>query len=242
MLHDNTQKRRIYVADDERNIRELIKSFLVSSGYGVDTFETGDLLYQAFLHEASDLIILDVNMPGTDGFTLCERIRSQSNVPIIIVSARDSEFDRITGISLGSDDYLVKPFSPSELVARVNGIFRRINLIQNSIDLGKQPQEDYVFGDLAIDEKLRVAKHDGLPIDLSPTEYDFLKYLVAHKDRAVSRDELLKEVWQYDFDVDTRATDDVVKRLRKKIAHTNVRIGAVWGFGFKLEIQEIQTQ
>lgn len=231
-------KKRIYIADDERNIRELIRSFLASGGYLVETFENGDALYQAFTEAPSDLVILDVTMPGTDGFAICEQIRAQSPVPIIIVSARDSELDRISGISIGADDYLVKPFSPSELVARVHALFRRITLSQSAETTQKPQAERLTFGDLTIDEKQRQLYYHGGPIEVSPTEYDFLRYLFLHSDRAVSREELLKHVWQYEYEVDTRATDDVVKRLRKKLQATNVRIGAVWGFGFKLELQQ----
>lgn len=231
-------KKRIYIADDERNIRELIRSFLASGGYQVEAFENGDDLYQAFSKAPSDLVILDVTMPGTDGFAICASIRAQSPVPIIIVSARDSELDRISGISIGADDYLVKPFSPSELVARVHAIFRRMALNAVADPALKPNSQLLTFGDMTIDEKQRQLYYRGGPIEVSPTEYDFLRYLFLHSDRAVSREELLKHVWQYDFDVDTRATDDVVKRLRKKLQGTDIRIGAVWGFGFKLERQQ----
>ena len=227
-----TISKRIFVADDEFNIRELIKSFLKNAGFEVETFDNGDALYEAFLISPPDLIVLDIMMPGTDGLMLCTKIREKSIVPIIIVSARDSELDRITGITIGSDDYLVKPFSPIELVARINALFRRMQFDQ------KQPsnvQDDLVFGRIIIKPKTRVVLYDGLEMDISPTEYELLRYLFANQDRAVSRDELLKNVWQFESQVDTRATDDVVKRLRKKLAITDVKIEAVWGFGFKLE-------
>ncbi len=118
----------IYIADDEKNIRELIAGFLKNDGYEVVAFENGDRLLSAFVAKPSDLVVLDIMMEGTDGLTICSKIREKHNVPIIIVSARDSELDRITGITMGSDDYLVKPFSPIELLARVKAIFRRIQL------------------------------------------------------------------------------------------------------------------
>ncbi len=221
----------IYVADDELNIRELIKSFLVSAGFEVKTFANGNLLFNAFLDEKPDLIVLDIMMPGTDGLTLCTQIRETSVVPIIIVSARDSELDRITGITIGSDDYLVKPFSPVELVARINALFRRM-AFDNKMDGLKS---ELSFNAMTINPKTREVLFRGATVDVSPTEYSFLLYLFEHQDRAVSREELLKNVWQFESQVDTRATDDVVKRLRKKLAATNVRIEAVWGFGYKLE-------
>lgn len=224
-------KKRIYVADDEQNIRELIKSFLEMEGFDVTVFENGDNLLGQFLKEPADLVVLDIMMPGTDGLTLCSQIRQKSNIPIFIVSARGSELDRITGITLGSDDYLTKPFSPIELTARIKAIFRRMELDRkNSI------QDTLDYGDIFINTCTREVKCKGSPIDLTPTEMSLMIYLIENKDKAVSREMLLRNVWEFDFDVDTRATDDVIKRLRKKLAALNssVKIDSVWGFGFKL--------
>lgn len=224
----------IYVADDEKNIRDLIESFLKNDGFEVKTFENGELLYEAFITKPSDMIILDIMMPGIDGLSLCSKIRATHNVPIIIVSARDTELDRITGITIGSDDYLVKPFSPIELVARVKAIFRRMEFAQTD-----PKDQELTYGDLTIRLKTRDVIQCGNPFDTTPTEFALLAYLFKNKDRAVSREELLKNVWQFDFEVDSRATDDVVKRLRKKLMRSNVKITAVWGFGFKLEMEMI---
>lgn len=221
----------IYIADDEQNIRELIYSFLISDGFLVATFENGDALLNAFLEKPSDMVILDIMMPGIDGLTLCSKIRQKSNVPIIIVSARDSEIDKITGITLGSDDYLTKPFSPMELVARVKAIFRRISS-SNFIN----EQSILCLGNMEINTNTRETFIDRKLIELTPTEFALMTYLFKNKDKAVSREELLKNVWQFDFEVDTRATDDVIKRLRKKLLNSTVKISAVWGFGFKLEV------
>ncbi len=173
-------------------------------------------------------------MEGTDGFIISSKLRSISNVPIIIVSARDSEMDRITGISLGSDDYLTKPFSPMELVARVKALSRRIDL-----DTGaeKRKAEKYEFSDIVIELDARDVYIKGQKVDLTPTEFALIIYLIENRTRAVSREELLKNVWKFDFEVDTRATDDVIKRLRKKLAQAGsaARIESVWGFGFRLE-------
>lgn len=226
-------KKMIYIADDALNIRELIRSFLLNAGYDVMAFSNGDDLYDAFLLKEPALIVLDIMMPGTDGLMICTKIRESSNVPIIIVSARDSELDRITGITIGSDDYLVKPFSPIELVTRINALFRRM-----AYDRSKTADvtNEISFGNMVIRQKTREIVYNGERFEVSPTEYAFLVYLFTNQDRAVSRDELLQHVWQFESQVDTRATDDVVKRLRKKLSHTNIRIEAVWGFGFKMEI------
>jgi DNA-binding response OmpR family regulator len=186
-----------------------------------------------------DLVILDVMMPGTDGFILSSQIRQRSNVPIIIVSARDSEMDKITGISLGSDDYMTKPFSPMELVARVKAIFRRLHL-DNGEGENENERNATAFGNIEAEQMSRDFKIDGKKVDLTPTEFTLITYFINNHSRAISREELLKNVWKFDFDADTRATDDVIKRLRKKLAQagSTVRIESVWGFGFKLEATE----
>ncbi len=228
-------KKTIYVADDEPNIRDLIYLFLSNEGFEVTSFSNGDELLAVFLQKPADMVILDIMMPGTDGFSLCTQIRRRSNALIIIVSARDSEIDRITGITLGSDDYLTKPFSPMELVARAKALFRRLEL-----DTGGVAAEVLTAGNLTINTAAREAEINGKPFDMTPTELALLVYLLQNRTRAVSREELLKNVWKFDFDADTRATDDVVKRLRKKLitASANLKIDSVWGFGFKLSQEE----
>jgi len=223
--------KRIYIADDEANIRNLMQLFLTNGGYEVTTFSNGDDLLREFQKSPSDVVILDIMMDGTDGLTLCSQIRQRSSAFIIIVSARDSELDRITGITLGSDDYLTKPFSPMELVARVNALFRRLELSYSS-----DAQEQLSYGNFLIRTASRLAEVDGHSLDLTPTEYELMLYLLKNSNRAVSREELLKNVWKFDFDVDTRATDDVIKRLRRKLeaAGAKLRIETVWGFGFRL--------
>lgn len=225
----------IYVADDEANIRELIVTFLANEGYEATAFENGDALLREFFVKPADMVILDIMMPGTDGLSLCARLREKSNVPIIIVSARDSELDRITGITMGSDDYLVKPFSPLELVARVKAIFRRLSL-------DKAESKILSCGNMKINTDIRQAEISGKKTDLTPTELALLIYLMQNKDRAVSREELLKNVWKFDFEADTRATDDVIKRLRKKLqaAGATAGIASVWGFGFRMVENENQ--
>lgn len=224
-------KKLIYIADDDENIRNLIYMFLTNEGFEVQSFASGDDLLAAFLGKPADLVILDIMMPGTDGLTICTQIRNSSNTLIIIVSARDKEMDRITGITLGSDDYMTKPFSPMELVARVKALFRRLEL-----DTGGTSRHVLTAGNLKINTATREAEIDGCVLEMTPTELALMVYLLQNSTRAVSRDELLKNVWKFDFEVDSRATDDVVKRLRKKLvsAACNVRIESVWGFGFKL--------
>ena len=222
----------IYIADDEKNIRELVKCFLENQGYEVETFSNGDDLFKRYKEKNADMIILDVIMPETDGVEICRQIRQIANVPIIILSAKDSEEDRIKGISVGGDDYLTKPFSPIELVARVQALFRRISMDK------VEKVEKVTFGNIKIDVTKKQAYVDDEEIALTPLEFDFLKYLIQKNNQAISREELLKEVWKIAYDIDTRATDDTVKRLRRKIADSNVEIKTVWGYGFKMALKK----
>ncbi len=230
-------KKTIYIADDEQNIREAIKTFLESEGYDVTAFENGDLLLEAFQKYACDLVIIDVMMPGSSGFTICTEIRKVSTVPIIMLTARDSDLDYATGLSLGSDDYFTKPFSAISLVMRVKSIFRRIEFEKQNAD-HKEDERKLSFGDIIIDTKGKSVTVDGEEVLLTPNEYGLLKYLIEKNDQAVSRDELLESIWGYNTEIETRATDDTVRRLRKKLENSNVSIEAVWGFGFRLKVRD----
>ena len=226
----------IYLADDEQHIRELMQAFLSQAGYAVHAFADGDALMAACDRQMPNLVILDIMMPGTDGLSVCTRLRQQDeHLPIIIVSAKDSPYDRVTGLTLGGDDYLIKPFLPLELVARVKALLRRSHPAVKA----EEPAE-LTFGPLVISMARHEAALSGTPLPLTPTEFDFLAYLMAHQERAVSRDELLHALWQFDWQADTRATDDLLKRLRRKLReHSSpVRIETVWGFGFKLALEE----
>ena len=175
-------------------------------------------------------------MPGADGFSICSQIRQFSTVPIIMLTARDSDLDYATGINLGSDDYFTKPFSAISLVMRVKAIFRRIEFDQGSRE---KPSEGVVtYGDITINLKSKIVTMGDRQLDLTPNEYNLLCYLMEHQERAVSRNELLNKVWGYDSIVETRAADDTVRRLRKKISDSRVVIDTVWGFGFRLKERE----
>ena len=225
----------IYAADDELNIRQLIQSFLEEEGYEVETFETGDALLEKFKQKPSDLVILDVMMPGTDGLSICNTIRKFSSVPILILTARDTTADYVTGITLGCDDYFTKPFSPVMLTMRVKAMFRRVEL-----DKAIPYDEKLEYGDIEIMPKQKVAKCKGADLKLTITELNVLQYLMEKNGDAVSRDELLEKIWGYTSEVETRVTDDNIKRIRKKMNQqgSNVEIVTVWGYGFKLAIKE----
>ena len=226
--------KKIYVADDEKNICFLIQNFLEKEGFEVTCFHDGESILEACEKEMPDLCILDVMMPGMDGLTVCTQIRKRSHVPIIIVSAKDSPLDRITGITLGSDDYLVKPFLPLELVTRVKALFRRVDAFAGPEEETEDTRE---FGDIILYTKRRAAQLKGADFALTPLEFDFLNHMLEHPEHAASRDDLLKALWKVDSkEVDTRAVDDMVKRLRKKLKEqgSTVKIETVWGYGFRL--------
>ena len=228
-------QKRIYVADDDGNIRQIIRTFLESDGYAVEDFPTGDLLLARFLESPCDLVILDVMMPGSSGFDICTELRKRSTVPIIMLTARDSENDYAMGLGLGSDDYITKPFSAMSLVMRVRAIFRRIEFESQKNAAAREANTETAVGALTLDTPGRHILRDGVPLALSPTEYEVLKYLMVRAGQAVSREELLNQVWGFGSAVETRATDDTVRRLRQKIDGSHVIIEAVWGFGFRLK-------
>ena len=228
----------IYIADDEKNIRHLIRSFLVKEGYQVNAFETGDKLYEAFEAKPCDLIILDIMMPGSSGLVICAKLRAISKVPIIMLTARDTEEDYISGISLGSDDYFTKPFSPIQLIMRVKAMFRRVDMdTQSQAD----SKESINFADIAVYQNKLIAYCNHKELGLTNTEFSLFTYLLENRDRAVSREELLNKIWGYDNAVETRATDATVKRLRRKLseAGSSVSIDTVWGYGFRISKVEV---
>lgn len=221
----------VYIADDEVNILNIIKVFLEREGFEVETFTDGRQLLEAFRRRPASLLVIDVMMPEMDGYSLCAAIRQISPVPIIIVSAKDTEADRIAGLTIGSDDYLTKPFSPLELVARVKALLRRV-------ELDTQPEKSKVLhvADVVIDPNAKTVTCKGQEVPLTQLEFALLHYMVMNRYRAVSRAELLDKVWGYETAVETRATDDAVKRIRAKLAKagSSLKIDTVWGFGFRI--------
>lgn len=223
---------RIYIAEDEDNIRETVRTFLESEGYLVNDYTNGDALFEEYQKNPCDLVILDVMMPGSSGFEITKKLRSISTVPIIILTARDSELDYAAGINLGSDDYFTKPFSAISLVMRVKAMLRRVRLDQEALQYGTS--DDLKFSDVTIQRKIMEVRIGDEILDLTPTEYNLLVHLLVNQDRAVSRRELLDEVWGFTAEVETRACDDTVRRLRKKLSSSRIRIENIWGFGFRV--------
>ena len=221
----------IYVADDEKNIRSLMKIFLENEGYEVETFSDGYSIKQAIDSHMPDMLILDIMMPGEDGLSICAGIRKNSGVPIIIVSAKDSPMDRVAGITLGSDDYITKPFLPLELTARVKALFRRVELSKSKDE--RQKEVLYWCGNLRLSVQERKVYISEETCSVTPSEFDFLLYLLERKETAVSKNELLKEVWCCEKSSgDSRMPDDLVKRLRKKMRQKGgtAAVETIWGY------------
>lgn len=219
----------IYFADDEKNIRDLVVPFLEHDGFTVRAFETGDLLLEAYKNQKPDLVILDIMMPGTNGLDVMKSIRQYDNIPIIMLTARDSDVDFITAFNLGTDDYFTKPFSPIKLSLHVKALFKRLD--EKAIKNDTQ----YQFLDLTLDTEKRIALLSNEEMPLTKTEFDFLLVLIEKPETAFSRETLLYRIWGFD-DIESRAVDDTIKRLRKKFKqyHSQVSIKTVWGYGFKL--------
>ena len=223
----------IYLADDEKSIRELLHSFLTSDGYEVRSFESGDALLAAFQQEPAELVILDIMMPGTDGLTVCRELRSVSDIPIILLTAKDSELDYVMGISQGSDDYLTKPFRPTILLMKVKALLRRVEM-----DRGKTAAEDELhYGDIRYSATENAIFYGTAPVSLTQTELRLLSYMMKQPEKAYSREELLSAVWGFDSEVETRVTDETLRRIRKKLlqAGSTVSVSTIWGFGYKLK-------
>lgn len=221
--------KHIFVVDDEKNIRELVKKYLQKEGYNVTLLENGINLLSKIKELSPDLIVLDIMMPGIDGIELCKEIRKTSEIPIIFISARDEEFDRILGLEIGGDDYLSKPFSPRELVVRIKNIFRR---------LGKNDKSSDIINvkDLNLDTERRFVEKDGSELKLTTKEYELVEFLLKNKNIPFTREQLIEKIWGYDYLGDLRVIDDLVKRIRKKLKQINseLEISTVWGYGYKI--------
>ena len=227
---------KIYYADDEEDIREVVGSFLRSEGHEVETFETGDLLLETFQQNPCDLVLLDIMMPGTDGIGILQKIRKSSSGPVILLTARDTDMDLYNGLALGSDDYLVKPFKPLVLSARINALLRRVRFDNTARGEKKEESEDLACGNLHYSRVRHEVTVGKTPVPLTPTEMKFLEYMMLHFEEAVPKDTLLDTIWGMNSEIESRVADETSRRLRKKLtaAGADVYIQTVWGYGFKL--------
>lgn len=222
-------KETILVVDDEPHIVELARLYLEQAGYRVESAADGQaaLVQARRLHPA--LVVLDLMLPGLDGWEVCRRLRAESDVPVIMLTARSDDVDRIVGLELGADDYVTKPFNPRELVARVRAVLRRY---QKSV----RPDQAVTVGQLHIDPASREAHLDGRELDLRPKEFDLLLALADHAGIVLSRDQLLDQVWGYDFPGGTRTVDAHISHLRSHLEGSDVGIETHRGIGYKLVV------
>ena len=219
---------RILVADDEDKIRSIIRKYAQFEGYEVDEAENGMVAVEKCEKKNFDVIIMDVMMPELDGFSACREIRKHKDIPVLMLSARGEEYDKLHGFELGIDDYVIKPFSPRELMMRLNVIITR-----NS---GKQaPREVQSFEGLTVDFSARVLTVDGKRVDLSPKEYDLLSFFINNKGLALTREKLISEVWGYDFYGDDRTLDTHIKLLRGSLGPYRKFIVTLRGVGYRFE-------
>lgn len=224
--------KRIAVVDDEKNIRELIGKYLIKEGYKVKEYSLGDDFLKDFkLGESFDLIVLDIMMEGSDGLDVCKKVREKKDTPIIFVSARSEELDRILGLELGGDDYIAKPFSPRELLVRIKNILKRIE--------PKKEEDIKVIGNLKIFKEERRILKNGSDLELTNKEFEVLLYFFQNKGVSLSRQQLIENVWGYEYEGFERSVDDIVKRIRKKLTGVpEIEIKTIWGHGYRMEINE----
>jgi len=223
------QQGTIVVVEDDHNIADLLELYLRREGYRVVQAETGEDGLAAVRDQRPRLVVLDIGLPGgVDGLEVCRRLRSTTDVPVIMLTARDEEVDRVLGLELGADDYVTKPFSPREVVARVKAILRRAE------GSGREPADVIAIGTVEVDAARREARVAGRPIALATREFDLLRYLAENRGLALSRQQLLDGVWGPGWYGDERTVDVHVRQLRKKLGD-GLPLATVWGVGYRLD-------
>ncbi|MGZ4257407.1 MAG: response regulator transcription factor [Gaiellaceae bacterium] len=223
-----TKAQTVLVVEDETSIASFVALYLKNAGYGIRAVGTGQEALDSLARERPDLIVLDLMLPDLDGLEVCKRVRQTSDVPILMLTARDEDVDKIIGLEVGADDYMTKPFNPRELVARVKSILRR------SVPERRELQTHQItHGKLEIDAGRHEVQVDGEEVQLAPKEFDLLWELLDHRGLVLTRDQLLERVWGYTFAGDTRTVDVHVRQLRRKLGEASP-IVTVWGVGYKV--------
>jgi len=217
----------VLIVDDERNVSQLARLYLKADGFHVETASSGEEALERIRTSRPDLVVLDLMMPGMDGWEVCRRVRAEADLPIIILTARADDVDKIVGLELGADDYMTKPFNPRELVARAKAVLRRYHA-------GQAPGRTIQLDGLQIDTSGREVRVGGRVVELRPKEFDLLVTLAKSPGVVFDRERLIHLVWGYDYVGDTRTVDVHVAGLRDKITGSSVRIQTVWGVGYKL--------
>lgn len=220
---------KILVVDDEQMIREVIKEYCIASSYQVDEAENGKIALEKLKKTAYDLLILDIMMPEMDGFSVLENIPKEKQIPTIVLSARDEVYDKLLGFDLGIDDYLTKPFSPKELIARIKAVTSRTRKNMPTLYQNKTLEINFSAHTIKINQK---------PINITPKEFEILTYLIKNKNIAISREQLLSKLWGYDFFGDDRTIDTHIKMLRNNLGEYRNLIETVRGVGYKFNDEE----
>ncbi|WP_404799136.1 response regulator transcription factor [Bacillus aerolatus] len=230
---------KILVVDDEERIRRLLRMYLERENYEVDEAEDGEAALELALNEEYDCILLDIMMPGKDGIEVCKELREKKSTPVIMLTAKGEEANRVQGFEVGTDDYIVKPFSPREVVLRVKALLRRSSPT-SYLQTDTTSKDLIVYPHLMIDNDAHRVTADGEEVNLTPKEYELLYFLAKSPDKVFDREHLLKEVWHYEFFGDLRTVDTHVKRLREKLNKVSEKaskmIVTVWGVGYKFEV------
>ena len=227
-------KTKILLVDDDPNIRQLVRLYLEKEGFDVTEADRGDTALKEFKAAPPNLMLLDVMLPGMDGWQVCREVRKVSNIPIIMLTAKDETFDKVLGLELGADDYVVKPFDAKELVARIKAVIRRY---QNG---GESTEKELAFPGLTINMSQYTVTYMGKERDMPPQELELLYFLASHPGMVFTREQLLEQVWGYDYFGDSRTVDVHVKRLREKLSGGEAmgwQIKTVWGVGYKFDVK-----
>ena len=226
------EKTKVLVIDDDVNICEVIRLYMEKEGFQVLSVYNGRKAIEEFSQFAPNIVILDIMLPGADGWQVCREIRKVSNIPIIMLTAKGETFDKVLGLELGADDYIVKPFEPKELVARVKAVLRRYE--RRELDT-----EEVVFPNLVINKSTYTVKINGKDMELPPKELELLFFLASNPNKVFTREQLLEHVWGFDFYGDSRTVDVHIKRLREKLNAQNAswQLKTVWGVGYKFEVK-----
>jgi len=232
-------KQKILIVDDDTNIAELISLYLTKECFDTLTVYDGQEALKQFSIYKPNLVILDLMLPGIDGYEVCREIRKQSSTPIIMLSAKGEVFDKVLGLELGADDYIIKPFDSKELVARVRAVLRRYNAAADKSSESKQEgAECVVYPDLVINLSNYSVQYYGKNVDMPPKELELLYFIASHPNQVFTREQLLDHIWGYDYYGDTRTVDVHIKRLREKIKdHPEWSLATVWGIGYKFEVK-----
>ncbi len=229
-------KQKIMIVDDDANIAELISLYLTKECFDTQTVHDGEEALKAFEAYKPNLILLDLMLPGIDGYQVCREIRAKSQTPIIMLSAKGEVFDKVLGLELGADDYMEKPFDSKELVARVKAVLRRTQAVKPAEPAPDVKRVEYP--DLVINQTNYSVMYFGEPVDMPPKELELLYFLASSPNQVFTREQLLDHIWGYEYIGDTRTVDVHIKRLREKIKdHDMWRLSTVWGIGYKFEVK-----